>query len=431
MLYNSKGFMAVNIVIGAQWGDEGKGKIIDNLSEKSDFVIRFNGGNNAGHTIINSYGKFAMHLIPSGIFNKKSKAIIGNGVVLDLAVLLLEIETVKKAGIKLEDRLYLSPRCHLIMPYHKLLDKLYEQAKGKAKTGTTGRGIGPVYSDKVSYNGIRLGDLADKKVFSQKLETQLLVKNKILKALGEKPLSQKEIEKEYFKIYKKLKPYISEAYPILKNALDSKKNILLEGAQGVFLDNDWGTYPFVTASTVLSGGVTAGAGIAPNKINNIIGVTKAYTTRVGEGPFPTELFDKNGEKLREQGKEYGATTGRKRRCGWFDAELIRFGAGINGFTELAIIKLDILDNFPTVKICTHYTLNGKKVSYEYGDANFLGRVKPVYKTMKGWMTSTRGLKKYSDLPFNAKSFLKEIEKQTGVKIKYVSTGEKRDEIITL
>ena len=423
--------MAVNIVIGAQWGDEGKGKIIDNLSEKSDFVIRFNGGNNAGHTIINSYGKFAMHLIPSGIFNKKSKAIIGNGVVLDLAVLLLEIETVKKAGIKLEDRLYLSPRCHLIMPYHKLLDKLYEQAKGKAKTGTTGRGIGPVYSDKVSYNGIRLGDLADKKVFSQKLETQLLVKNKILKALGEKPLSQKEIEKEYFKIYKKLKPYISEAYPILKNALDSKKNILLEGAQGVFLDNDWGTYPFVTASTVLSGGVTAGAGIAPNKINNIIGVTKAYTTRVGEGPFPTELFDKNGEKLREQGKEYGATTGRKRRCGWFDAELIRFGAGINGFTELAIIKLDILDNFPTVKICTHYTLNGKKVSYEYGDANFLGRVKPVYKTMKGWMTSTRGLKKYSDLPFNAKSFLKEIEKQTGVKIKYVSTGEKRDEIITL
>ncbi len=431
MLYNSKGFMAVNIVIGAQWGDEGKGKIIDNLSEKSDFVIRFNGGNNAGHTIINSYGKFAMHLIPSGIFNKKSKAIIGNGVVLDLAVLLLEIETVKKAGIKLEDRLYLSPRCHLIMPYHKLLDKLYEQAKGKAKTGTTGRGIGPVYSDKVSYNGIRLGDLADKKVFSQKLETQLLVKNKILKALGEKPLSQKEIEKEYLKIYKKLKPYISETYSILKKALDSKKNILLEGAQGVFLDNDWGTYPFVTASTVLSGGVTAGAGIAPNKINNIIAVTKAYTTRVGEGPFPTELFDKNGEKLREQGKEYGATTGRERRCGWFDAELIRFGAGINGFTELAIIKLDILDNFPTVKICTHYTLNGKKVSYEYGDANFLGKVKPVYKTMKGWMTSTRGLKKYSDLPSNAKSFLKEIEKQTGVKIKYVSTGEKRDEIITL
>lgn len=423
--------MAVNIVIGAQWGDEGKGKIIDNLSEKSDFVVRFNGGNNAGHTIINTYGKFAMHLIPSGIFNKKSKAIIGNGVVLDLAALLLEIETVKKAGIKLEDRLFLSPRCHLIMPYHKLLDKLYEKAKGKAKTGTTGRGIGPVYSDKVSYNGIRLGDLTDKKVFSQKLETQLLVKNKILEALGEKPLLQKEIEKEYFRIYKKLKPYISETYPILKKALDSKKNILLEGAQGVFLDNDWGTYPFVTASTVLSGGVTAGAGIAPNKINNIIAVTKAYTTRVGEGPFPTELFDKDGGKLREQGKEYGATTGRKRRCGWFDAELIRFGAGINGFTELAIIKLDILDNFPTVKICTHYTLNGKKVNYEYGDANFLRKVKPVYKTMKGWMTSTRGLKKYSDLPFNAKGFLKEIEKQTGVKIKYVSTGEKRDEIITL
>ncbi len=423
--------MAVTLIIGSQWGDEGKGKIIDNFSEKSDFVVRFNGGNNAGHTIINSYGKFAMHLIPSGVFNKKTKVIIANGVVLDLEVLISEIETIKKAGINLKNRLFISPRCHLIMPYHKLLDRLYEETKGKAKTGTTGRGIGPVYADKVSYNGIRLADLADKKTFSEKLETQLLIKNKILKALGEKPLLQKDIEKEYFRFFKKIKPFVVETYPILKKAIDSKKNILLEGAQGVFLDNDWGTYPFVTASTVLSGGVTAGAGISPKKIDNIIGIAKAYTTRVGAGPFPTELFDKDGDKLTELGKEYGATTGRKRRCGWFDAELIRFAAEINGFTEIAITKLDILDTFSTIKICTHYSLNGKKVGYEDGDAIFLGKVKPVYKIMPGWMKTTKGAKKYKDLPVNAKKYLNELEKLIKVKIKYISTGEKRDEIISL
>ncbi len=423
--------MAVTLVIGAQWGDEGKGKIIDNFSEKSDFVARFNGGNNAGHTIINNYGKFAMHLIPSGVFNKKAKSIIANGVVVDLEGLLSEIETIEKAGIKLRNRFFISPRCHLIMPYHKLLDRLYEEAKGKAKTGTTGRGIGPVYADKVSYNGIRLGDLENKKIFSERLKIQLLVKNKILKALGEKPLAQKDIEKKYFQMFKKIAPYVVEAYPIFKKALDLKQSILLEGAQGVFLDNDWGTYPFVTASTVLSGGITAGAGISPKKIDNIIGVSKAYTTRVGAGPFPTELFDKDGDKLTAQGNEYGATTGRKRRCGWFDAEMVRFAAEINGFTEIALTKLDILDNFPKIKICTHYSLNGKRVSYEDGDANFLGKVKPVYKTMPGWMATTKGAKKYANLPINAKKYIKELEIQIGIKIKYVSTGEKRDEIINL
>ena len=423
--------MAVNLVIGSQWGDEGKGKIIDYLSEKSDYTVRFHGGNNAGHTVINKYGKFAMHLVPSGIFNKKAKAIIANGVVLDLEVLVNEIESLKKAGINPKGRLFISPRCHLIMPYHKLLDRLYEEAKGKAKTGTTGRGIGPTYSDKVSYNGIRLADLADKKIFSEKLETQLLIKNKVLNALGEKSLRQKEIEKEYFNLYKKIKPFVLETYPILKKAIDSKKIILVEGAHGVFLDNDWGTYPFVTASTVLSGGVTAGAGIPPQKINDVIGVAKAYTTRVGAGPFPTELLDKIGDALVEQGHEYGTTTGRKRRCGWFDATLIRFAAEISGFTQIAITKLDILDNFPMLKICTHYILNGKKVGYEYGDANFLKNAKPVYKTVQGWMTKTKGLKKYDDLPINAKKYLKEIEKQIGVKIKYISTGENRDEIINL
>lgn len=423
--------MAINIVLGSQWGDEGKGKIIDNLSEKSDYVVRFNGGNNAGHTIINQYGKFAMHLVPSGIFHKKTTSIIANGVVLNLEVLILEIETIKKAGVNFNGRLFISPRCHLIMPYHKLLDKLYEEAKGKAKTGTTGRGIGPVYADKVSYNGIRLADLMDKKIFAEKLETQLLVKNKILEALGEKPLSRTEIEKEYLSYLKKIKPYIAETYTILKKAYDSKKSILFEGAQGVFLDNDWGTYPFVTASTIISGGIAAGAGISPKKINDIIAVTKAYTTRVGAGPFPTELFDKDGDKLTELGHEYGATTGRRRRCGWFDAELLRFAADLNGFTQLAITKLDILDSFKTVKICTHYSYKGKKVGYVDGDATFLGKVKPVYKIMEGWMRSTEGLKKYEDLPANAKAYLKELEKQIGVKIKYISTGANRDDMITV
>jgi len=419
----------VTQVLGSQWGDEGKGKIIDYLSQKSDFVIRYHGGNNAGHTIINSYGKFAMHLVPSGIFCDKTKAIIANGVILDLDVLVSEIEMLQKAGIELKKRLFISPRCHLIMPYHKLLDRLIEEAKGKAKTGTTGRGIGPTYSDKVSYNGIRVIDLAQKDLFKEKLEVQLRVKNKILIALGEKPLKQKEIENNFFELYEKIKPYVAETYPIISRAIKENNGVLLEGAQGIFLDNDWGTYPFVTASTTLSGGATAGAGVPPKKIDKIVGISKAYTTRVGEGPFPTELFDNDGEKLTEIGGEYGATTGRKRRCGWFDAELVRFAAEINGFTEIALTKLDILDHFKQIKICTHYLFNGKKSYYTDGDANYLKKVKPVYKIMKGWSKPTVGIKKFENLPLEAKVYIKEIEKLVGVKIKYISNGQKRDEII--
>lgn len=423
--------MAVTLIIGSQWGDEGKGKIIDYLSQSSDYVVRFHGGNNAGHTVVNSYGKFGMHLVPSGIFNKKTRLIISNGVVLDLETLILEIETLEKAGISVKNRLFISPRCHLIMPYHKMLDRLYEEAKGKAKTGTTGRGIGPVHADKVSYNGIRVSDLMDKKSFSERLKIQLLIKNKVLSALGEKPLLEKEITDEFLKFREKIKGFVSEPYPILQKAINAKKQILLEGAHGVFLDNDWGTYPFVSASTVLTGGVTAGAGIPAKKVERVVGVVKAYTTRVGEGPFPTELFDKDGELLRKEGNEFGTTTGRPRRCGWFDAELIRFAASINGFTELAITKLDILDKFPKLKICTHYVLNGKKVNYFDGDAKFLSRVRPVYKTVKGWQQSTKGITKYNDLPKEAKEYLRVIEQLVGVKISYISTGEKRDEIIKL
>jgi len=422
--------MAATIVMGSQWGDEGKGKIIDYLASEADIVVRFHGGNNAGHTVINKFGKFPMHLVPSGIFSQKAKAVIANGTILDLEVLAAEIENLKKAGVPLKDKLYISPRCHLIMPYHKLLDRLYEEAKGKYKTGTTGRGIGPTYADKVSYNGIRLADLMDKKVFSQKLEVQLLVKNKVLKALGEKPLVQAEVAKNLYKSFAKIKPYIKETFDFIYDNLD-KKEVLLEGAHGVFLDNDWGTYPFVTASTVLSGGATGGAGIPPQKIKRVVGVVKAYTTRVGAGPFPTELFDKDGDMLVERGNEFGTTTGRRRRCGWFDAELISFAAKINGFTEIAITKLDVLDEFKTLKICTHYELNGKKVKYNDGTAEWLFKVQPVYKTVKGWATSTKGVKNYDELPKEAKAYVKELEKEIGVKVKYISTGQSRYEIITV
>lgn len=421
--------MPVSIVIGSQWGDEGKGKIVDYLAESSDLTVRFNGGNNAGHTVINKFGKFALHLIPSGIFSPKIKAIIANGVVIDLEELLSEIESLEKKGVSIKKRLIISPRCHLILPYHKILDRLYEEAKGKAKTGTTGRGIGPVYADKVSYHGIRLVDLLDQKQFSKKLAVQLTIKNKIITSLGEKPLRQLEIEKRFFAFRKKILPYVSEPFPLIQSALKTNKNILLEGAQAIFLDNDWGTYPFATASTVLPGGANAGAGIPPTKIKNIIGVVKAYTTRVGAGPFPTELLDKTGEKLREIGGEFGATTGRPRRCGWFDAELLSFAAQINGFTEMALTKIDVLDEFSEIKICTGYTLNGKKIKYYEIDAEQLNNIKPVYKTVKGWMSPTRGITKYKELPVLAKKYVEELEKLIGVSIKYISTGPKRSEII--
>ncbi len=421
--------MSVNLVIGAQWGDEGKGKIIDVLAQNADFVVRYHGGNNAGHTIINDYGKFAMHLVPSGIFHKKSTGVIANGTVLDLEVLVQEIEILKKAGISLSKRLLISPRCHLIMPYHKLLDTLYEQAKGKYKTGTTGRGIGPVYADKASYNGIRLGDLFDKKIFSEKLKIQLLVKNKILTALGAKPLLQKDIEQMLFPLFEKIKQFVVEPYPFLQKGVNQEKMLLFEGAQATFLDNDWGTYPFATASTTLSGGITAGAGIAPKHIKKIIGVTKAYTTRVGDGPFPTELLDKTGELLRKKGGEIGATTGRPRRCGWLDLMLITFASAINGFTELSITKLDILDGFDEIKICVGYELDGKKVEYFDGDATFFAKVKPVYKTCKGWKKPVQGITNYADLPTEAKEYIAIIENFTNTKVSSISTGAKRNEII--
>ncbi len=421
--------MAVTLIIGSQWGDEGKGKVIDALSPSQDYVVRFHGGNNAGHTVVNDYGRFPMHLIPSGIFSEKAIAIIANGVVIDLEVLITEIEALGKAGIEVRNRLFISPRCHLIMPYHKMLDALYEEAKGKAKTGTTGRGIGPVYADKASYNGIRLWDLMDKAKFTRKLEIQLAVKNKILTGLGAKPLSAEKIESLFFELREKVLPFIKDPYPILSKAIKEDKGILMEGAQAVFLDNDWGTYPFVTASTIVAGGITHQGGIPPQALTNVIGIAKAYTTRVGAGPFPTELLDTTGDALRKAGNEYGTTTGRPRRCGWFDAELIRFAADLNGFNGIALTKLDVLDGNEEILLCTGYELNGKEVSYYDGDADFLMEVKPVYKKMAGWKTPTKGVKVYDELPQEAKDYIEEIEKQIGVPVKYIGTGEERSAIV--
>ncbi len=422
--------MSATLVIGSQWGDEGKGKIIDYLAADADFVIRFHGGNNAGHTVVNEFGTFPMHLVPSGIFSK-AKACITNGTVLNLEILVLEIEMLEKAGVSLKNKLFISPRCHIIMPYHPILDRLYEEAKGKDKVGTTGRGIGPVYADKVSYNGITLSDVCNKALFSKKLRIQLRVKNKIIHSLGEKPLSQKKIESHINSLVKKIIPYIHEPYGILHKALQDKKNLLFEGAHGVFLDNDWGTYPFVTASTVLTGGINAGAGIPAQKITDVIGVVKAYTTRVGTGPFPTELFDSHGEKLRTMGHEFGTTTGRPRRCGWFDAELIRFAAQINGYTGVAVTKLDVLDTFEQIQVCTGYTFKGEKVNYYDGDTSFLDAVTPVYTTLKGWETSTKGITSFQKLPKNAQQYIRLLEKAIGTPVTFISTGPERKAIIKL
>ncbi len=421
--------MSARLILGVQWGDEGKGKIIDALSQNSDMVIRFQGGNNAGHTVINPLGEFKLHLIPAGIFNPKVKAVISNGVVLDLEVLSEEIDSLVKGGVDPKGRLIISPRCNIILPYHKLLEGLNERIKGNSKTGSTGRGIGPVYADKVSYNGIRLYDFLDKNKFKEKLEVQLKLKNAILKSFDIKPLKFDDIEKSLSHLRKKLAPFIQEPFPIIQEALSKNKKVLLEGAQAVFLDNDWGTYPYVTASTIVSGGITGGAGIAPQHLSEVIGVVKAYTTRVGAGPFPTEMNAKEDEKLRQLGHEFGATTGRSRRCGWLDLEMIKFARELNGITSLALTKIDILDTYREIKICVGYTLNGKKVRYFDGDAYFLEKVKPVYKTMPGWLSATKGITVYEKLPPKAKNYISEIEKIAGVKISYISTGPSRKETI--
>jgi adenylosuccinate synthase len=419
--------MSVTVILGTQWGDEGKGKAIDTFAGDFDYVARYNGGNNAGHTIVNEHGTFRIHLVPSGIFYPKTKCLIGGGVVIDPAVLIEEMNSLHKAGIKLEKRLFISQRSHLIMPYHKILDGLYEVAKGAGATGTTRRGIGPTFADKVSYNGIRWSDFTDKEIFSDKLRVQLELKNKIILALGGSSLDFEKVRDEYLGYYSQIEPFITELFPIVQNGLKTGKNFLLEQAMGSILDPDWGTYPYVTASTTLASAATGGLGIPPRAINRIIGVTKAYTTRVGAGPMPTEIKDDaHAEKALS---EVAATTGRIRRGGWFDSEVVRFACQVNGINQLFLTKLDILSEFDEIKICSGYEFNGRKVHYHDLDSYQLDKVKPIYKTVKGWKEDIRGVRKYKDLPARARAYVEMIENLVDVKIGWVANGPEREAVI--
>ncbi len=421
--------MSVTVVLGAQWGDEGKGKAIDYLARGSDIVARFNGGNNAGHTVVNELGTFKIHLVPSGIFYPHTRCLMGGGMVMDPAVLIAELEALRTAGIQLEKRLFISPRANLIMPYHKILDGLYEEAKGAGATGTTRRGIGPAFADKVSYNGLRWSDLADQKVFEEKLRMQLRLKNKIITALGGTALDFDQVCRDYRGYYDQVRPYMAQLTPLVQKALREGKKVLLESAQGVFLDTDWGTYPFVSASTTLASAATSGLGIPPRSLTHIVGVAKAYTTRVGAGPMPTEILDEAEQETRQVLTEVAATTGRTRRAAWLDLELLRFGARLNGLDELFLTKLDVLSELDAIKVGVGYQLNGKRVTYGEVDTYQLAQVQPVYRTLKGWREDLRGVRKYSDLPTRARQYVELIEKVVGVPVRWISVGPEREAVI--
>ncbi|MCF8008407.1 MAG: adenylosuccinate synthase [Halanaerobiales bacterium] len=419
--------MPVKVVIGAQWGDEGKGKVTDKLAETADYVVRYSGGNNAGHTVIVGDEKYELHLIPSGVLYPDKVSIIGNGVVIDPIALITEIEGLKKRGLSF-DKFYISNQAHLVMPYHKTFDNLEEKRKGSNKIGTTKKGIGPAYTDKVARRGIRVGDLLYQDVFEKKLKEVLDFKNLILKKVYEvKELSYKIILKEYLETVKLLKPYIADTSEILERAYKDNKNIFFEGAQGTLLDVDYGTYPYVTSSNPSSGGVCTGAGFGPTKIDDIIGVAKAYLTRVGEGPFPTELFNDMGNYLLEKGHEYGVTTGRPRRCGWLDLTLLKYAARINGMTELVLTKLDILSGLKEIKVCTKYKDKNKDDSFKTTSLN--GKEIPIYESLPGWEMDITGLNDFNHLPKNACNFVKKIEDYIKIPITVIGTGPKREDAI--
>ncbi|HKI77759.1 MAG TPA: adenylosuccinate synthase [Ignavibacteriaceae bacterium] len=416
--------MSVTVLVGSQWGDEGKGKIVDILSENFEIVTRYQGGANAGHTVEIGEKQYILHLIPSGILRENVICVIGNGVVIDPTALLEEIDLLEKNDIKVNGRLFISHNAHLIMPYHKLLDSINE--KGENKIGTTGRGIGPCYIDKFARKGIRIVDLLNKKVLEEKIRTNLKEKNNILeKVYDSKGLDVEEIIEQYLAFDKAIDKYIKDVPAYLNEAIDNGKSVLLEGAQGALLDVDHGTYPYVTSSSPTSGGACTGTGIPPTKIDNVIGIVKAYTTRVGNGPFPTELLDADGEKLRKVGAEYGATTGRPRRCGWFDAFLVRYSAMVNGINSVAITKLDVLSDFDEIKVCTGYKINSKHIKSFPTDTDRLSVVEPIYETMPGWKSDISKCLSYNELPKRTKDYLSFIAKKAGIKINIVSVGPKR------
>jgi len=423
--------MATTVLVGAQWGDEGKGKIIDVLTEQADVVVRYQGGNNAGHTVEVGTEKYVLHLVPSGILYPGKLNIIGNGVVVDPVALVEEIEHLQSRGIAVNGNLLVSNRAHLVFPYHRLLDSIREEQKGKRKIGTTKRGIGPAYADKVARTGLRVADLLVPEKFSEKLRHKVRETNEIARAFGATSLSFKKINDEYLAIGRKLKPYIADTIKLLNRFERDGKQILFEGAQGTMLDIDFGTYPFVTSSNTTAGGACAGTGIPPHRIDKVVGVMKAYTTRVGEGPFPTELHDDQGSQLRETGREFGATTGRPRRCGWFDAVVSRYSVMVNGLDELAVTKLDVLDTLPKIKVCVAYKLDGKVTDSVPADADAWQRCAPVYQEFDGWQTSTKEVREFNDLPKKARTYLQKLAQLTGAKLAIVSVGARREETMFL
>jgi len=423
--------MANLVIIGAQWGDEGKGKVVDIYTEYADDVVRFQGGNNAGHTLVVGEEKVVLHLIPSGILHEGKRCIIGNGVVLDPKVFLQEIEGLKKRGyLKDDSQLLVDGNVHVIMPYHKVIDIARETKSGANKIGTTGRGIGPVYEDKIGRRGIRLNDLVRPEAFARKLKEVLPEKNFIIENyFGEKPLSEQEILDEYSGYARELEKYLGCASTAVSASIDGGKHVLFEGAQGSLLDIDHGTYPFVTSSSTVAGGVCTGTGIGPRHINAVVGISKAYVTRVGSGPFPTELNDETGERIRKIGSEFGATTGRPRRTGWFDAVAVREAVRLSGMTGLAVTKMDVLNDFETIKICTAYSWHGKLLEQFPRDFEILKECTPVYEEIEGWKCDLSGARSMKDLPKAALAYLDKLAEVSNCPVVLVSVGPRRDQTI--
>ncbi|WP_298036115.1 adenylosuccinate synthase [uncultured Desulfuromonas sp.] len=425
--------MANVVIVGAQWGDEGKGKVVDIYTEYAGEVVRYQGGNNAGHTLVVGDEKTILHLIPSGILHEGKRCVIGNGVVLDPGVFLQEIENLKKKGyLKDDSQLVVDGNVHIIMPYHKAIDIAREKSSGDRKIGTTGRGIGPTYEDKVGRRGIRFIDLLNPQGFARKLGEVLPEKNFYLeKFLGEPPLSEEAILEEYGAYAQSLKQYLGCASRLLNESVDAGRNILFEGAQGSLLDIDHGTYPYVTSSSTIAGGACTGTGVGPRHIDQVIGISKAYVTRVGEGPFPTELHDEMGERLRKAGNEFGSTTGRPRRTGWFDAVALREGVRTSGMSGLAITKMDVLNELETIKICTAYSYRGEMLDYFPQDFEVLRECNPVYEEVEGWKCDICGATSYDELPVQARNYLKKLEEVTGCPVVLVSVGPRRDQTIQI
>ena len=423
--------MPAVVVIGTQWGDEGKGKIVDHLAEQADVVVRYSGGSNAGHTVVVNDKSYKLQLLPSGILYKGKTCVVGNGVVVAPESIIKEIRGMQERGIDVSG-LRISDRAHVVMPYHKKLDALQEEALGDAKIGTTKNGIGPCYMDKAARVGIRMTDLMDAEVFEKKLARNMAEKNKLFTAVyGAEPLDYETVLNEYKEYAKILAPYVTDTATLLHQTIARGEKILFEGAQATFLDLDHGTYPFVTSSNPVAGGVCTGAGIGPKAINTVVGVVKAYSTRVGEGPFPTELLDEIGDNIRARGHEYGTVTGRPRRCGWLDARVVRYAAMLNSLDYLAVTRLDILDELPSLKICVGYRYHGRLLEEIPASLKVLAEVEPVYEELPGWQQDISGIRKYEELPLNARRYVERLSEVTGVPLGVVSVGPGRDQTILL